>query len=76
MLNTLIPFRAKGISWSKNKRLALVNNQSFEPGESGNVRVGTTNVTIRCLAVRKDSARIQIVGSSEEIELSLTGAIR
>jgi len=66
----------KGISWSKNKRLALVNNQSFEPGESGKVRLGTTNVTIRCLEVRENSARIQVLDSGEEIELSLSGSPR
>jgi sRNA-binding protein len=66
----------RGISWSKNKRLALVNNQSFEPGESGKVRLGTTNVTIRCLEVRENSVRIQVLDSGEEIELSLNGAPR
>ncbi len=61
----------KGISWIASHPLAIINNQSFAPGESGKVRVGTTNVNIRCLAVQANSARIQITASGEEMELSL-----
>ena len=61
----------KGISWTVSHPLAIINNQSFAPGESGKVRVGTTNVNIRCLAVQANSARIQILPSGEELELSL-----
>jgi len=61
----------KGISWIASRPLAIINNQSFAPGESGKVRVGITNVTIRCLAVQANSARIQILASGEELELSL-----
>jgi hypothetical protein len=39
--------------------------------EEGKVRVGRTNVAIRCLAIRQDSVRIRIVGSGEERELRL-----
>jgi len=62
----------KGISWTKARALALINNQSFAPGESGKVQVGKTNVLIRCLAVRENSVRIQIVDSGEEMELSMS----
>jgi hypothetical protein len=33
--------------------------------------VGKTNVTIRCLVIRQDAVRIQVVGSGEEQELRL-----
>ncbi len=61
----------KGISWTKKQPLALINNQSFTAGESAKVRLGKTNVMIRCLAVRPDSVRVQIVDSGEERELAL-----
>jgi len=61
----------KGISWTASRPLAIINNQSFAPGESGKVRVGATNVSIRCLTVQTNSARILILGSGEELELSL-----
>src|SRR5207245_6217777 len=66
----------KGISRTKTGFLALVNDNSFEPGESGKVRVGGTNITIRCLAISDNSVRIQIVGSSKEEELFLRSESR
>jgi hypothetical protein len=66
----------KGISRTKTGFLALINDNSFEPGESGKVRVGGTNITIRCLAISDNSVRIQIVGSSKEEELLLRSESR
>jgi Protein DA1 len=61
----------KGISSLKSRPLALINDQTFAAGESAKVRVGTTNVLVRCLAVGGHSARIQIVDSGREMELQL-----
>jgi hypothetical protein len=61
----------KGISGAKGRALVLINDQSLAVGESENVRVGKTNVLIRCLEIRDDSARVEIVGSGEERVLSL-----
>jgi hypothetical protein len=61
----------KGILWSKARALALINNQSFAPGETGKVSVGKTNVSIRCVAIRENSAVIQMLESGEQMELSL-----
>jgi hypothetical protein len=66
----------KGISWTQARALALINNQSFAPGESGKVLVGTTKVGIRCLNVRENSVRIKILESGEELELLLPGATK
>jgi hypothetical protein len=62
----------KGVSGSKGQFLALINNQTLAAGESGTVRVGTTNVLVRCLSVSERSARIQVVPSGKELELQLT----
>jgi hypothetical protein len=61
----------KGISGGKNNALALINDQSLAAGESEKIRVGKTNVLVRCLEIRNDSVRIQIVASGEERVLSL-----
>jgi hypothetical protein len=61
----------KGISSAKNLPLALINNQSLAPGESARVRVGTTNVLVRCLAIGARSVRVLIVDSGKEVELHL-----
>ena len=52
----------------------LVNNESFTVGESAKVRVGTSNVLVRCLAIGERSVRIQIVDSGKELELHLPPA--
>jgi hypothetical protein len=61
----------KGISSGKNQPLALINNRSLAAGESARVRVGVTNILVRCLAIGTRSARVQIVDSGEVLELHL-----
>ncbi len=63
----------KGVFMS-NRPQAVINNRSFEVNESGNVRVGTTNVNIRCLAIGQDFARIKLLDSGEERDLHLKAA--
>jgi hypothetical protein len=61
----------KGISSARNQPLALINDQTFAVGESAKVRVGTSNVWVRCLAVGPRSVRIREVDSGKETELFL-----
>jgi len=61
----------KSISSGRNQAFAIINNQTFAPGETAKVRVGSTNVLVRCLSIRKSSVRIQIPGSGKELELNL-----
>jgi hypothetical protein len=61
----------KGISWVQPRPVAMINNRALGVNEQGRVRVGTTNVIIRCLAIQPDAVRVQIVGSGEERELRL-----
>ncbi len=62
-----------GISGSGNRRLALINDRAFGSNESGKVRVGKTNVMVRCLEVREASVIIEVEGSPEKQTLSLKG---
>jgi hypothetical protein len=39
--------------------------------EKGKVRVGKTNVTVRCLEIRGNSVVVQLEGSNEKKELFL-----
>jgi hypothetical protein len=64
----------RGIYWAQERPAAMINNRTLGLNEEGKVRVGKTNVTIRCLAIRQDSVRISIVGSGEEQELRLKTA--
>jgi len=60
----------KGITWSKTRPMALINNHTFAANEEGNVRLGPSNVLIRCVAIREDSVVVQVVGSNEPRTLS------
>ena len=61
----------KGISWVQPRPVAMINNRALGVNEQGRVRIGKTNVIIRCLAIRPEAVRIRIVGSGEERELRL-----
>src|ERR1035438_7294875 len=66
----------RGIYWAQEHPAAIINNRTLGVNEEGKVRVGKTNLTIRCLAIGQDSARIRIVGLGEEQELRLKTAPR
>jgi len=51
--------------------MALINNHTFEANEEGKVRLGQSNVLIRCVAIREDSVVVQVVGSGGQQTLSL-----
>jgi hypothetical protein len=61
----------KGIMWSKTRPMALINDHTFATNEEGKVRLGQSNVVIRCVAIREDSVVVQVVGSSQQQTLSL-----
>ena len=61
----------KSISGTAQHRFAMINNATFESMEHGKVRVGQTNVSVRCLEIRNDSVMIQIDGSNEKKQLFL-----
>jgi hypothetical protein len=64
----------KGISGTPQERFALINNATFETMEKGRVRVGQTNLLIRCLEIHDDSVVIQVEGSNEKKQLFLPAA--
>jgi hypothetical protein len=62
----------KGISGTPQERFALINNATFETMEKGRVRVGQTNLLIRCLEITDNSVVIQVDGSNEKKQLFLS----
>lgn len=54
----------KGLSGSNARRFALINEGTFQVNEQGKVRLGESNVVIRCLEIRKDSAVVQVTGET------------
>ena len=61
----------KNLSGPRNRRLALINNQTFAAGESALVRLGDGQVKVRCLEIRDDAVRIQVDGQEQSRELRL-----
>ncbi len=61
----------KGISGTGPRRLAIINDHTFEVMERGRVRVGQTNALIRCLEIRPTSVIVQAEGAKEKQELFL-----
>jgi hypothetical protein len=62
----------RGLSSARQQSFALINDQTLAVGETGKIRVGKTNVVVRCLAIGDHSVRIQIVNSGLLDELQLT----
>jgi hypothetical protein len=61
----------KAVFWDQTHPTALINDHTFALNETGKVRLGNTNVVVRCLAIRKEAVRVQIAGSGQEQELFL-----
>jgi hypothetical protein len=64
----------RAIFWDPTRPSAVINDRTFGPNEEGKVRLGTTNVNVRCLAIRKDGVRVRLLNSAEERELALQPA--
>ena len=67
--NTLL---LKGISGTASHRFALINDATLTKNEEGKVRVGSSNVVVRCLDIRAASVVIQVRGAARPTELFLT----
>jgi len=63
--------KLRSISGPAAKRLAMINNQTFAVNEQGKVRVGDSNVLVRCVEILDASVVIQVEGSSERRVLQL-----
>ena len=59
----------KGISGPAGKRLAIVNNNTFGQGESGDVNTPSGRVHIRCLEIKNDSVIIEIGPERRELRM-------
>ena len=61
----------RGLSGPTQRRLALINDRTLALNEEGRVRVGTSNVTVRCLAISNDAVVIRVNGADEVMRLAL-----
>jgi hypothetical protein len=62
--------KLQGVLWG-NQPVAIINGCSFFARDQKPVKIGGTNVSIRCLEIGKKSVRIQNIDSGKEQELPL-----
>jgi hypothetical protein len=63
----------RGISGTSQRRFALINDATLEVNERARVRVGGSNVVLRCLEIAADSALVQVEGAPAPQRLRLKG---
>jgi protein disulfide-isomerase len=61
----------KSISGTKNRRFALVNNQTLAVGESARVKLEDSEVKVRCLEIRARSVVVAVDGQEGSREIFL-----
>jgi hypothetical protein len=62
--------KLQGVLWG-NQPVAIINGLSFFAKDQKQVKIGGTNVTLRCLEIGKKTVRIRNVDSGTEQELPL-----
>lgn len=60
-----------GLSGSKEKRLALINNKTLAVGEEADIKVDGQTIRLRCLEIRERSVLVTFDGLGEPKELRL-----
>jgi hypothetical protein len=66
---TAVDLQLKGISGGANRRLAIINNRTFETGEEGEVTSGAGVVRITCQEIKDDSVRVLLNGRDRTLRL-------
>ena len=61
----------RGLSGTGERRLALINDQTLGKSEEARVRVGQTNVMVRCVEIREHSVLLRVNKEAEPFELFL-----
>ncbi len=61
----------KGFSGAVNRRLAIINNQTFEVGEEREVTTPGGKIKIRCVEIRADSVVVELPNQAGRKELQL-----
>jgi len=65
----IVELHLKGISGSSDRRLAIINNRTFEAGEEGTVITDMGRVGIACKEIAADSVRVVVNGQERTLTL-------
>jgi TPR repeat protein len=61
----------KGIAGSNNRRLAIINGQTFEKGETGKIRIGQKFISLKCVDIQQTSVVIMVEGMNQPTEIRI-----
>jgi hypothetical protein len=61
--------RLNGISGTADHRLAIINNQTFQANEEGEVPTNPGHARIRCLEIKPDSVLVEVGGQQRALRL-------
>jgi len=64
--------KLQGISGNAARRLAIINNHTFQKGEQAQVKAGDQTVTLNCLEIREKSVVVAVSGLAGTRELKLS----
>ena len=59
----------KGVSGTNARKLAIINNRTFEIGEEGDIKVNGQTVRVKCVEIRTKSVLIKQNGFDRELFL-------
>jgi hypothetical protein len=59
----------KGISFVKDKKLAIINNYTLAEGEEFTLKGGAKPVQVKCVEIKEKSVVIDVGGASKELHL-------
>jgi Protein DA1 len=61
----------RGITGNAKRRFALINNRTLQKNEEAVIRVGNSNLVVRCLDITEDAVVVRVNHSKEPQELFL-----
>ncbi len=61
----------KAIFWNPQHPAALINQKTIGPGEECSLIIAGTNLSVRCLEIRKDAVRLELLLAREQMLLHL-----
>jgi hypothetical protein len=59
----------RAIFWDEKHPRAVINNQTFAPNDQARVRVGPSNILVRCLQISPDSVKLRALDTGQELTL-------
>jgi hypothetical protein len=64
---TSVKLVLSGMSGTREKPLAIINNRTFEKGEEADILLKEGRTRVRCIEIRDDSVLVEVNGARQEL---------